>query len=669
MHYSAVALLALLVNLILNWRTIRTFKISEKDLTLNHQVNVRYSQFLVVTIFFYLSDVGWGILYQHHDVPWLYKALYSDTVLYFVFMLLTMLTWARYIVSYLNKSGKKSKTLMIIIWVVFALGMIYLLLNNYHHLVFTFSDNNEYTAGPGRNIAMIFQVIFYMVTSVYILNIAKKTTGREIIRYEAVAFTSIVIGISLIIQSIYDTLPSYSMGLLIGTCVVHSFVELGVSRDKEIQDHIASVMAQDYEAIFYITIDSDEYIEFKRNGKSEPMSMRTGGRDFYSQFRKEIVQNAYSEDKEAAENFFQKDTMLQSLEGKRSFSCKYRFIVDGQPRFLLITFMRAGDDKHMILYEKDINDELVAEKQRKESLKKTVTFTQIAESLASNYDEIYYVDIEKSSYVGYEFNNKHAQLEMSKQGEDFFEAAKEKVPRYVNKQDCEAVLEFLKRDNLILVMSSLKKSSIDYRIRVNQKNKNVRMTVRKTGDGSHFIIYMENIDAEVTKEKQHMRALKTEKELARRDELTGTKNKTAYKELEESVQGNINSGMDYLPFALVVCDANNLKEINDTQGHVAGDEYIKAAAKLICDTFVHSPVFRVGGDEFVVFLRSGDYISRYELMERLQKQVLENRKNANGAIIASGMAEYDPDNDTFVSEVFDRADKMMYENKQSLKEI
>lgn len=37
---------------------------------------------------------------------------------------------------------------------------------------------------------------------------------------------------------------------------------------------------------------------------------------------------------------------------------------------------------------------------------------------------------------------------------------------------------------------------------------------------------------------------------------------------------------------LVVCDSNNLKQINDTQGHAAGDEYIRASARLLCDSFV-----------------------------------------------------------------------------------
>ena len=193
------------------------------------------------------------------------------------------------------------------------------------------------------------------------------------------------------------------------------------------------------------------------------------------------------------------------------------------------------------------------------------------------------------------------------------------------------------------------------------------MIVRKTSDGTHFIICVENIDAEVQREKQQLRALKTAKELARRDELTGVKNMTAYKELEKSAQGNIDNGMDYLDFGLIVCDANNLKKINDTQGHTAGDEYIKESARLICDIFAHSPVFRVGGDEFVVFLRGSDYASRHELMDKLRAQVRENKQAGTGVILSAGMSEYRPEIDSFVSDIFDRADKEMYEDKQRLK--
>ena len=88
---------------------------------------------------------------------------------------------------------------------------------------------------------------------------------------------------------------------------------------------------------------------------------------------------------------------------------------------------------------------------------------------------------------------------------------------------------------------------------------------------------------------------------------------------------------------------------------------------LLCDIFDHSPVFRVGGDEFVVFIRGNDYSNREELMKKLQDQVFENKRTGNGPVLASGMAEYVPETDRLVSKIFERADRKMYENKQQLK--
>ena len=70
---------------------------------------------------------------------------------------------------------------------------------------------------------------------------------------------------------------------------------------------------------------------------------------------------------------------------------------------------------------------------------------------------------------------------------------------------------------------------------------------------------------------------------------------TFLRKLDEQIK----CGKD-IEFAIALCDVNGLKIVNDTQGHKTGDMYIRDAAKLICETFEHSPVFRVGGDEFVV---------------------------------------------------------------------
>jgi diguanylate cyclase (GGDEF)-like protein len=277
------------------------------------------------------------------------------------------------------------------------------------------------------------------------------------------------------------------------------------------------------------------------------------------------------------------------------------------------------------------------------------------------------VDAKDSGYISYECQNIYGQLDMKKSGDDFYEDSQNDIRQIVHKSDRDIVLEFLDRDNMTESLKERKRNSIDYRIMAGDTVHHVRMTARKTSDSTHFIIGVENIDAEVQREKRYIKDLNAEKELARRDALTDLKNKTAYNELVKSVQSNIDNGMDYLPFGLVVCDTNDLKKINDSQGHVAGDEYIKQSAKLLCNIFVHSPVFRIGGDEFVVFLRGDDYTNREALMKTLQDQVWENQKSKSGPVLASGMADFTPGKDKLVSEIFDRADKAMYKNKRDLK--
>ena len=668
MYYSSVGILAFILHLIIHRDALKKISTRDERTGAVLQVASRYRYFLIAAALYYISDILWGILYEHNDIDALFPIIYSDTVFYFIFMLLTMLTWIRYVVSYLDKKGRRSKVLLYAVWSIFTLGLIYLMINRFYPFIFSFTEDHVYVGEPGRYIAFILQILLYMTTSIYMFRISGKTFGQEKVRYTAVGLTGFVLFIFQIMQISDPDYPFYAMGLMIGTCVIHSFVEAGEKKEKEVYDHIATKLAEDYEAMFYIDIETGEYREFSKSLQYDTMNVPTRGKDFYAETRVNAADFAHPDDKEFAVSMYYNDTMLKNLEGRRSFSFKYRVRVGEEYRFFLFTVMRANDDRHFILYVKDIEEDITTESMRLETQKKQVKFTRIAESLASNYDVIYYVDVRDSHYFCYETHNIFGQLEIQKSGEDFFSETLATIPQIVHKSDKDIVTEFLDRDSLISALESKKMHSLDYRLSINGKTQYCRMTVRKTSDGNHFIICVENVDAEVRKAKQQLKALNTEKELARRDELTGTKNKTAYTELEQSIQSNIDNGMDYLPFALIVCDANDLKKINDTQGHVAGDEYIKASAKLLCDIFSHSPVFRVGGDEFTVFLRSSDYTNRNALLDKLRDRVLENLNTGTGPVVASGIAEYTPETDTLVSEIFDRADRAMYANKQLLKQ-
>lgn len=667
MLYAIIPFTFLIINLILNWELLKNYGFTTKKQPAQNKAHVFYNRFLLAANCYFIVDLTWGFFYEYKKGPEFFPLVYSLTVFYFLFMLLTMLTWTLYIVAYINKSGPRSIVLLYGVWIMVTIGIICLILNRFYPFMFSYNDNYEYIGETGRNISFLLQIAFYTVISTYMLFVAQRSTGHKKIRYKTVALTSIVLGLFLIFQIMYAFLPFYAMGLMIGICLIHSFVQANEKKEKEINDHIASAMAEDYEAIFYIDIKSDEYLSFSKSKKYLTLDAVANGKDFFKEALQSIESCVYPDDWEYAKGFYNKEIMLKNLEGRRSFSFKYRVLIDNAARFFLFTVMRDSNSQYLIFYEKDIEDELMAEKKQKETQKQTITFSQIAESLASIYDVIYYVNIADSSFVCYQTNNIYGQLEINNSGSDFYGESMTNIPLVIHEQDREKLVEFISKDNMISTMESHRDCSITYRMLVSGNVQYTRMTVRKSSDGSHFIIGVENVDEEIKRENQRLKELKTEKELARRDELTGVKNKTAYKELEESVQENIDNNMDCLAFAIVVCDTNNLKQINDTKGHAAGDEYLRASSHLLCDIFVHSPVFRIGGDEFVVFLKGNDYSLRNELIEKLQKQISENNKNGNGVILASGMSEYKSGIDKLVSDIFKRADKEMYNNKKFLK--
>ena len=152
---------------------------------------------------------------------------------------------------------------------------------------------------------------------------------------------------------------------------------------------------------------------------------------------------------------------------------------------------------------------------------------------------------------------------------------------------------------------------------------------------------------------------------AYRDGLTGVKNKLAY--IDSLRQLELESTAETLAkYGVVVFDINDLKLTNDTKGHEAGDELIKNACAIICKQFKHSPVFRIGGDEFAAILKGSDFDNREDLFREFTDKIVENNRN-NGVVVAGGMAVFDPELDDNYTDVFMRADHLMFERKEHLK--
>lgn len=400
LSYSTIGILAIIVHLIVNL-----------DIFLNRDADVvpaqdAYRRFLFGILVYYITDVLWGIFERTH----LTTALYLDTTVYFVAMVAAVLLWTQYVVTYLEVRGRFSRLLSYAGRIFFVAELGIVAINWFYPILFWFEPNGTYHAEWARYATLGFQIVMFLMASAYAFLVTRRTAGALTTRYRTIGFFGLAMVVLIAFQILYPLLPLYSMGYMIGSCLLHTLV---------LED------------------EKDEY-------------------------RREL-------------------------------------------------------------------EEALRREQRQQ------------EELVS--------------------------------------------ARY----------------------------------------------------------------------------------LAYTDPLTGVKSKHAYVEAEELMSRRI-SGGEVSAFGVVVFDLNGLKHINDTLGHETGDAYIVEASQLICRQFMHSPVYRIGGDEFLALLEGEDYDQRQSLVHSFD-QLVESNLREGRVVISTGMAEYREGVDNDFQSVFERADVRMYRRKESLKSM
>lgn len=158
-------------------------------------------------------------------------------------------------------------------------------------------------------------------------------------------------------------------------------------------------------------------------------------------------------------------------------------------------------------------------------------------------------------------------------------------------------------------------------------------------------------------------------DLAYADALTSVRNKGAYDTFMRQLQVRMGESDAQPEFAVALFDCDDLTAINERYGHDKGDLYLKAASKLICDVFQHSPVFRTGKSTFTALLENEDYRNREALADLFRDRCAQSG-GENGApweqvCMAMGIAAYDPQLDATAEDVARRADGVLIENRRA----
>ena len=378
----------------------------------------------------------------------------------------------------------------------------------------------------------------------------------------------------------------------------------------------------------------------------------------------------HPDDRDAFVGAMNREFLRSALDQHEEYAMTYRRIKDGRSFYVQMSVSRMKDDDRFIVVAVSDIDELVMKRRAEERIREERVIYARLHAITGNYLVVYVVDPRTDHFREFSSTESYAQsFLLEKEGDAFFERSREVSKQCVYPTDLGRFLAVFTKENVLTAIERDGIFTLGYRFFMEGKPIHVQMKAAmvEEDDGPRIIVGLNDIDAQVRQEEETELRLAQAKAQVNIDALTGVKNKHAYLEAEDRLNDQI-ARHQATPFAIVVLDVNDLKQVNDTSGHQAGDELIRDACRVVCNAFKRSPVYRVGGDEFAVIVQGFDY---EHIEERLWDVTVHNEQalGTGDVVIACGMAMFKAEDDDFVADVFDRADRRMYNNKKALKSI
>ena len=437
--------------------------------------------------------------------------------------------------------------------------------------------------------------------------------------------------------------------------------------DSATYSNIVRALSADYTFLYYVNVETDRFVEYSVGRGQKELAEKRRQDDFFNASRQDALQMLHPGDQDNFIRAFTKENILRSINEHGTFTFTYRLLVDGAPAYVNMKATRMeGDEKHIIIGVNNVDAQMKMQEEAARIQEERTTYSRIT-ALSGGYIGIYTVDPVTDYYEEYSATRDYEGLGIAKKGEDFFGHSRKEIRRLLYPEDLDRVLSMLTKENVMREIEENGVFELTYRLMINGTPTYVSLKVAMVEEkgGKRLIAGVSNIDARMRREQEYAKNLIQARNQANRDALTGVKNKHAYADTEAQLDQCIKENRP-VEFAVSIFDLNGLKKVNDTQGHQAGDQYIRKGCQIICNIYKHSPVFRIGGDEFAVISQGDDYKN----VENLLKTVEElNEKNAaaGDVTLAGGMSRYC--NDSSVADVFKRADARMYENKIRFKNI
>ncbi|MBQ1881165.1 MAG: EAL domain-containing protein, partial [Lachnospiraceae bacterium] len=254
--------------------------------------------------------------------------------------------------------------------------------------------------------------------------------------------------------------------------------------------NISRALAADYFNLFYVDLDTEEFIEYTSEIGEESMAVERHGKGFFKAARRDALNNLYIGDIDTFVSAFTKENVEKTLDEQGSFTLTYRLMQKEIPIYVNMNIMRMADDgNHIIIGVRNVDTQMKKEADRERLQREKVMYSRIS-ALAGNYIAMYTVDPDTDHFIVCSATSDYEELGLAVDGEDFYGQSMKDMQHTIYREDLPRLEKEFTKENVMAVISEKGVFETSYRLMIEDDPMEVRLraVLVKETDGEKLIV-------------------------------------------------------------------------------------------------------------------------------------------------------------------------------------
>ena len=219
--------------------------------------------------------------------------------------------------------------------------------------------------------------------------------------------------------------------------VVTAVLSVKDAVQDEVYANIARALATDYFNLFYVNLETEDFIEYRSNAGKEDLATERHGKDFFRASREDAQKFIYKEDVEDFVKTFTKENVLKQIDETGTFVHIYRLEKFGLPYYVNMKAVRMTKDRKYLIIGVSNIDAQVKQKEIVDRARESQIVYSRLMALSGDYICIYVINPNDNSYIEFQSTSEFGSIGISKEGEDFFADTQKNAAIAVAKEDSE----------------------------------------------------------------------------------------------------------------------------------------------------------------------------------------------------------------------------------------